>query len=121
MPKRVIGACPFDPVRLFDQDRNFTVDDLRRLAEERPNGASLCIRYPFGHPKRGGYFFHILPPTNGRLGYELYELDGTLVAELPPTDMVSLINHCTGRQFDNRSFVLCQTDLNFRKDTESDA
>ena len=119
MPK-VIGACPFEPVRLFDQDRNFTIHDLHTLAEECPQGTSLCIRYPSGHSKRGGYFFHILPPKKGSYGYKLYELDETLIAELEPTALVLLINHCTGRQFDNKSFMLCQTELNFRKDAGPD-
>lgn len=116
----VIGNCPFPPVRLFDQDRNFTVDDLEELAAERPQGATLCIRYPNGHRNRGGYFFHILPPKKSNNKYELYELNKTLIAEFTPTTLVSLINHCTGRQFDEESFVLCQTDLNFRRDVESD-
>ena len=121
MPRNLIGDPPFAPVLLFDENRDFTVDDLSRIARERPNGVSICIRYPEGPPKRGGYFFHVAPATDQGDEFNLYDFERRLVTVFTAEALVAFINHCTGRRFDERSFTLCQTALNFLKDAEPDA
>ena len=120
MPRNVIGNAPFPPVLLFDENRDFTVDDLSRIARNRPQGASICIRYPEGPPNRGGYFFHFAPgATPDELN--VYNFEKRLVATFRAGALVAFINHCTGRKFDEASFTLCQTELNFLKDEEPSA
>lgn len=120
MPRKVIGQPPFAPVVLFDEARDFTTEDLFRIRSERSNGFSICIRYAYGPPNRGGYFFHILPIVDQNLAFELYDFERRLIAKFKPDDLVLLINHCTGRRFDEKSFKLCQTSLNFLRDVEQD-
>ena len=121
MPRNLIGDPPFAPVLLFDENRDFTVDDLSRIARNRPNGVSICIRYPEGPPKRGGYFFHFAPVADQRDEFNLYDFERRLVAVFTAEALTVFINHCTGRRFDERSFTLCQKELNFLKDAEPDA
>ena len=121
MPRNLIGDPPFAPVLLFDENRDFTVDDLSRIARERTNGVSICIRYPEGPPKRGGYFFHVEPATDQGDKFNLYDFEGRLVTVFTAEALTTFINHCTGRRFDEPSFTLCQTELNFLKDAGPDA
>ena len=121
MPRNLIGDPPFAPVLLFDENRDFTVDDLYCIARERPNGVSICIRYPEGPPKRGGYFFHVVPTSNQDEKFNLYDFESRLITEFTSEALTKFINHCTGRRFDEPVFTLCQTDLNFLKDAEADA
>ena len=121
MPRNVIGNPPFPPVVLFDEDRKFTVRDLRRIVRYRPRGVSICIRYPGGSDKRGGYFFHFAPGRTGGDEFQIYDFEKRPLAIFSGVALVSFINHCTGRQFDERAFILCQTELNFLKDEEPSA
>jgi hypothetical protein len=117
MPRNLIGDPPFPPVILFNESRAFTTDDLLRIAGSRPRGATICIRYPEGPEKRGGYFFHFAP--QGATGdFALYDFEKRPVAVFPADALVAFINHCTGKVFDEASFILCQTELNFLKDEE---
>jgi hypothetical protein len=119
MAKNLIGDPPFPPVVLFDHDRLFNEADLRALSLRQPDGITLCIRSPTGHAKRGGYFFHFKPMPNG--DFMLYEFDSTERRAFTSADLILFINHCTGREFHEPSLLLCQTELNFRKDAEPDA
>ena len=121
MAKNLIGAAPFPPVLLFDENRIFTLDDLHRIARERPQGASICIRYPEGPEKRGGYFFHFAPSPRHTTHFDVYDFQKRIVKTFPEGFLVAFINHCTGRKFDEPSFILCQTELNFLKDEEPGA
>jgi hypothetical protein len=118
MPRNLIGKPPFPPAVLFDEDRNFAVDDLLEIVRKRPRGVSICVRYPEGPPKRGGYFFHFAPRAEGIDEFQVYDFEKTLVKTFSATGLTALINHCTGRKFDEDSFLLCQTELNFLKDKE---
>lgn len=116
MPKKPIGSPPFPPVFCFDEDREFTAADLVRILRQRPDGVSLCIRHPTGARERGGYFFHICRTSDGSQKYLLYDFERTPIWTFCSEDLVALINHCTGRKFDEEIFILCQTRLNFRSD-----
>jgi hypothetical protein len=119
--RNLIGDAPFPPVLLFDDARDFAVADLKRIAQERPNGVSLCIRYSTGLNERGGYFFHFAPVGNKPGAFMLYDFEKTAVHEFSADALVAFVNHCTGRRFDEPSFTLCQTEINFWKDDEPDA
>lgn len=116
MPRNTLGAPPFPPVITFDADRKFTLHDLRDLLGKRPNGVSVCIRHSEGPRCRGGYFFHFAPKMKSPDEIELYDFEKILVWTFRPQGLVAFINHCTGRQFDEQSFVLSQTQLNFLSD-----
>lgn len=118
MPKKPLGQAPFPPVLCFDEDREFTVADLVRILRERPDGVSLCIRYPAGPPERGGYFFHFCRALGEGQEYRLCDFEKTQIGTFSPEDLVSLINHCSGRRFDEGIFLLFQTQLNFRSDPD---
>jgi hypothetical protein len=118
MPRNIIGKPPFPPVLLFDEDRDFILNDLLCIARERPRGVSICIRYPEGPPKRGGYFFHFAPRSDRGTEFEVYDFEKRPVKQFTAESLVKFINHCTGRKFDEPSLILCQTELNFMKDEE---
>ena len=99
MPRNLIGDAPFPPILLFDENREFTLDDLRRITRERPRGVSICIRYPEGPEKRGGYFFHFAPDPAGRAnGFEVYDFEKRPVKTFSAASLVAFINHCTGQK-----------------------
>jgi len=119
MPRNFIGDPPFAPIVFFDHDRVFTNQDLAEFVVERPEGISICIRYPAGPANRGGYFFHFRRAGNDE--FVLYDFERRFVKTFSAARLVAFINHCTGRVFDESSFVLCQTELNFLQDAESGA
>ena len=121
MPKKTIGNPPFPPVVPFDENREFTLDDLSQIALKRPEGVTLCIRPPAGPPDRGGYFFHLVPPDGGNSKFRLYDFEKKLIADFGAVKLVAFMNHCTGQRFDQRSFERCQNELNFLKDSQPDA
>lgn len=115
MPKNVIGDPPFPPVEVIDKNDLFTRADLDSILSKRPNGATICLRYEDGPHERGGYFFHFSPSKDvGK--FTIYDFEKRPVKDFSPEALVAFINHCSGRQFDNPSFILCQTELNFLKD-----
>ena len=120
MPRNLDGL-PFPPLRLFNENRDFTIEDLVEIANPRPEGASICIRYSDGPADRGGYFFHFAPVTAEANEFQLYDFEKRPLKKLSPQSIVAFINHCTGRRFDEPSFILCQTELNFLKDAEPGA
>ena len=120
MPRRLIGPVPFPPVLCFDENREFTLEDLSCIVDERPNGVSICVRYPDGPTDRGGYFFHFVRDCVQNNRFKLYDFDNQLVDVLIDESLVAFINHCTGRRFDDASFQLCQTKLNFAQDIAQD-
>lgn len=121
MARNLIGNVPFPPVLLFDEDRDFSLSDLHQIMAERADGVSICIRYPIGPEKRGGYFFHIAPSQDMADQFVIYDFEGRPVTTLVSQALIAFMNHCTGRCFDEASFILCQTELNFLKDEEPSA
>lgn len=116
MPRNTIGDPPFPPVVLINKSDLFTTGDLTKVLSQRPDGVSLCLRYADGPPKRGGYFFHFKLSGQSTGDLSLYDFEKRHVVDLAPAALVAFINHCTGRQFDEASFILCQTQLNFLRD-----
>ncbi len=118
MAKNSIGQAPFPPVAVFDMADLFTLQQLNKLAAERPKGVSILLRYPDGPQTRGGYFFHFSPAKDGK--FSIYDFEKRPVVDLSPESLVAFINHCTGKKFDQASFDLCQTELNFLKDEKDE-
>lgn len=115
MAARVIGPPPFPPVIFIDRDDPVTVEFLRLIVEERPEGVTICVRYATGPAKRGGYFFHIAAEPDTPDHYTLIDFDKHPVATVPIDFLVRFINHCTGRQFDAAAFAFSES-INFRQD-----
>jgi len=116
MARNTIGAPPFPPVVIFDDGDLFTRQKLDSLLKTRRDGVSICLRYADGPPTRGGYFFHFGPSKNTRGMLTLYDFERRDVKDFDPDDLIRFINHCTGQQFDEDSFLLCQSELNFLQD-----
>jgi hypothetical protein len=119
MARNFIGKPPFPPIRLFDEDRPFSTEDLALITNEHPQGVSICIRYPMGPNKRGGYFFHFQQTGSGEV--TLFDFEKKKVKVFTADELVRFMNHCTGRAFDARSFNLCQSELNFLQDAQPNA
>jgi hypothetical protein len=92
----------------------FSLAELRRLAAARPKGVTICLRYPDGPKGRGGYFFHFKPAKDDE--FSVYDFESRHVVDLSADAIVAFINHCTGQKFDEASFNLAQSELNFLKD-----
>ena len=99
MAKNTIGPPPFPPVVTYDMKELFSLDELKMLAEQRPAGVTVCLRYPDGPKDRGGYFFHFAPSKEGK--FALYDFEKRQAVDLSAEELVSFINHCTGRKFDH--------------------
>jgi hypothetical protein len=114
MAKNTIGKAPFPPVVTFDMKELFSITQLKKLAVERSKGVTICLRYPEGPKDRGGYFFHFVPTKADT--FSVYDFEKRHVTDLSAEQLVAFINHCTGQKFDEPSFILAQTELNFLKD-----
>jgi hypothetical protein len=116
MARNTIGPAPFPPVVTIDKDAPLTVADLKTAFDQRDGGVSICVRYASGHEKRGGYFFHIQPLANGQELYSLFDFEKRHLVDLEFDALLRFINHLTGRVFDQATFDLCATELNFLTD-----
>ena len=116
MAKNTIGPAPFPPVVTIDKDAPLTDAELRSALNQRNGGLSLCVRYATGHKKRGGYFFHIQPLANGHDDFSLFDFEKRHLVDLRFDEVLRFINHSTGRVFDQKTFDLCATELNFLTD-----
>ena len=113
MAKNTIGSAPFSPVVILDKNGPLTALDLQGIIRKRVDGLSVCLRYENGPAKRGGYFFHIIPPAESSRFYTLIDFERKQLASFEFESLLRFVNHCTGRAFDQKSFDLCATELNF--------
>lgn len=116
MAKNTIGPAPFPPVVTIDKDAPLAAADLRTVMHQRDEGVSVCVRYAAGHEKRGGYFFHIRPLEVGQDRFSLFDFEKRHLVDLGFDQLLRFINHSTGRVFDQATFDLCATELNFLTD-----
>jgi hypothetical protein len=117
MPRHLDGL-PFPPLLQFNENRDFTIGDLTQFANQRPQGVSISVRYSQGPANRGGYFFHFRQTSPEATEFQLYDFEHRPLKVLSPQSIVAFINHCTGRRFDEPSFILCQNELNFQQDAQ---
>jgi len=118
MPKKDLGKPPFPPLLIVDTSEPLTTDAISGLLTRRLNGASICVRQAEGDPKRGGYFFHLVPRNAAVEECEVYNFEGTLVATLSVDQVVKFMNHCSGLQFDDWAFSFSNSVVNFKLDPE---
>ena len=100
----------------IDTDTPIESEALETILLDRPNGVSICVRSLNGPEDRGGYFFHVRPKTGNQPGCELVNFERLVAASFDVENLAVFINHCTGLAFDEASFQLCQTTINFRLD-----
>lgn len=118
MPKNPLGSLPFPPLKVLDQDVPVKEDQVQAFIRERgeTNGVSMLLRSENGHPNRGGYFFHFVKSSDLEKSYDLHDFQKRKVASMDEEDLVLLINHCSGRQFSEDSYHICQNQINLRDD-----
>lgn len=111
MPRNVIGAPPYK-LDTLDIDRPITPDDLSQLLNVA-SGVSICIRSVNGHPRRGGYFFHIKKADDN---YCVFDFQKKKICVLNLDHLIRFINHVSGRKFDDEMLNFCQSFINFKQD-----
>lgn len=111
MPRNIIGAAPFE-VKVIDSDAPLSLKDIT-CALGAARGVSICVRSSKGPAKRGGYFFHYAHDGDK---YQIFDFEKHLIATLTPDTLLRLVNHASGRQFDDGILNFCQTVINFRQD-----
>ena len=95
----------------MDQDSAIESNQLQDALDTGSGSVSLLIRSEHGHKNRGGYYFHLRREVQA-LG--LYDFEKNKISNLTDEEAILLINHCSGRKFDEASFYVCQRVLNFR-------
>ena len=58
-------------------------------------GATICVRYPEGPEKRGGYFFHFAPKPGAAENFSFMILKSARLRHCRQDFLVAFINHCT--------------------------
>lgn len=112
MPRNVIGQPPFG-LRVIDTDEALTQEDIMQCLEAS-GSVSLCIRSAQGHPRRGGYFFHLRQDQNQR--FIIHDFAGQAIDSLDLKSLTRFINHVSGRMFDREMLVYCERVVNFNQD-----
>ena len=118
LPRNILHGLPFPPLIVIDQDNaidQILIDELVDSKGER-EGVSLLLRSENGHLKRGGYYFHFQLSDKNLGFYNLFNFENEQVAELSKSDLVLLINHCSGREYSDKSYKVCQHTINMRDD-----
>lgn len=118
MPRNTLEALPFPPLKVIDQNAPVDATQLRAFLDTKTDtdGVSILIRSETGHPERGGYFFHFRRSTATPIEYELFDFQKTRVAAMTEDELILLINHCSGRQYSEASYLVCQNEINLRSD-----
>ena len=120
MPRNPLPALPFPPLGILEQDTPIQAHQIQDLLSTRDVGdrISLLLRSENGDPNRGGYYFHFTRSTLIETTYDLYDFQKRKVASLSEDDLVLLINHCSGRAYSERSYMICQNEINLRDDSQ---
>ena len=103
-------------IRTVERDEPLTFADLSRVINSaKGGGVTLCLRSSNGHKDRGGYFFHIQVVAKEDK-YRIFDFEKNEVACLNGADLVSFVNHVSGRKFDPSVHKFCQQTVNLRLD-----
>ena len=105
-------SLPFPPLRVLKCDGPITWDWLKQEIEDRlEDGVSLCLVAKKGHENQGGYFFHI-QKRQERFAFFIFEQKNALNKSVLTFDTghecVALINHVSGRRYDQGMWSECQ-------------
>lgn len=113
MPNFDLDNQPHFSLKKNDSDNTIDLNLLHYLMEDN-NDIMLCVRSADGHPNRGGYFFCISQKDVNT--YTLETVEGVYVDTFSGEQLIRLINHASGRQFDADMLDYCQNSINFRTD-----
>ena len=108
-------TLPFPPLVCID--RNSALDSaglLAKASRRLKSGISICIRSAAGHPKRGGYFFHVRQEGNAFAVHDFLSVQVAIFNDI--NELLRFINHASGRQYDEDMWEQSQK-MNLRSDT----
>lgn len=113
MAFKKFGPVPYPPLLVVERDDPIDDDWLAGKLASAPDGLSLLIRTAAGANNRGGFFFHL---TLSADDVSFCDFAGDRIILLPLAQAVRLINHASGRAFDEEMLTLCQRSVNLRQD-----
>ena len=113
MAIKTFGPVPFPPLRVEDIDSPIDSLWLNGKLKEWDAKASLLLRTEKGAEKRGGFFFHLAEGDNV---ISFHDFEGKIIIGLDMAKAVRLMNHVSGRRFDEEMLTLCQRQINLRQD-----
>jgi hypothetical protein len=114
--KNSLEGLPFPPLQRLDTDTPVTEEQVSSLLDHSPKGVSVCVRSVTGHQNRGGYFFHFRVLATDPHRVEILNFERLVAASIEREKLARFINHCSGLQFDQEMFEVCQSVINFRLD-----
>ena len=118
LPKNTFKGIPFPPLHIIDRDEKIdsVFFDSFTIGKGIENGISILLRSNTGHDNRGGYYFHFKSMQDCADRFSLFNFENNQVALLSKNDLILMINHCSGREYSDSSYELCQTKINLRDD-----
>lgn len=113
MPNFDLARQPQYPIKTLDTDNVIPSDQIASLLSTH-HQITLCVRSENGHPSRGGYYFCISEKSANT--YDLETIEGVYVDTFSLDDLTTLINHASGKKFNQEMLDYCQNSINFRTD-----
>lgn len=113
MPNFDLTQQPQYPIKTLDTDNVIQSSQVASLLSEY-HQITLCVRSENGHPNRGGYYFCI--SKKGTNTYDLETIEGVYVDTFSLNNLTTLINHASGKMFNQQILDYCQNNINFRTD-----
>lgn len=113
MAFKKFGPVPYPPLSVVDRDEPIDEPWLTGQLDAMQGGLSLLLRSGAGANQRGGFFFHLSLSENG---VSFHDFSGIQLVSLPLAEATKLINHASGRAYDEGMLILCQRTINLRQD-----
>lgn len=113
MPNYNLARQPQYPIKTLDTDNVISSSQISALLSDC-HQITLCVRSEYGHPNRGGYYFCISEKSTD--AYDLETIEGVYVDTFSLDDLTTLINHASGKEFNQQMLDYCQNSINFRTD-----
>ncbi len=113
MAFKKFGPVPYPPLSVVDRDEPVDEAWLAEQLVAAQGGVSLLLRSDDGANQRGGFFFHISLSENS---VSFHDFSGLQLVSLPLAEAAKLINHASGRAYNEDMLTLCQRTINLRQD-----
>lgn len=113
MPNFDLSRQPQYPIKTLDTDNVIPSSQIASLLSNC-HQITLCVRSGNGHPNRGGYYFCISEKSANT--YDLETMEGVYIDTFSLEDLTTLINHASGKTFNQQMLDYCQNSINFRTD-----
>ena len=113
MPYFDLARQPQYPIKTLDTDNVISSSQISSLLSDC-HQITLCVRSEHGHPNRGGYYFCISEKSADT--YDLETIEGVYVDTFSLDALTTLINHASGKKFNQQMLDYCQNSINFRTD-----